>query len=171
MRGFDFAPFAGLEERLRAEGIEVLTYSQLADDPERASKLHALDWSLLQDIPYGETQTLVPLEQFIGETLQAPAFLPDACFIARGGQEWIGYTNLLRGEDFYVIQMTGTLRAWRGRGVATLLKLKGIEYSLAHGGLELRTTNDSVNTAMMKINQRLGFKETGASIRYKKTMT
>lgn len=167
-RGVDFSPYAGLEERLGEQGITVTTYDRLAGDPDRARKLHALDWALLQDMPYGEAQTLIPLEQFIGDTLNNPDFLPEACFIARQGEEWIGYSNLLRGDGFFVIQMTGVLAAWRGRGLATLLKLKGIHYALDHGGHELRTENDEINGAMLAINRKLGFRETGATLRYKK---
>lgn len=169
MSNFDFTPYSGLEKRLLAEGIGVATYADLADDPDRARKLHRLDFALLQDMPYGEPQTMVALEQFIGETLNAPAFLPAACFVARCGEEWIGYSNLLHKERFFETQMTGVLPQWRGMGLATLLKLKGIQYSLAHGALELRTTNDAVNAAMIAINHRLGFQEVGAMIRWQKT--
>lgn len=166
---FDFTPYSGLEERLLAQGISMATYAGMTGDPDRARKLHRLDFALLQDMPYGEPQTMLPLEQFIGETLNAPAFLPEACFIARSGEEWIGYSNLLIKERFFETQMTGVLPLWRGKGVATLLKLKGIQYALAHGALELRTTNDAVNAAMLAINRRLGFQEVGAMIRWNKT--
>lgn len=168
VRGFDFAPYQQLEERALAEGFRIVTFSELAHDTDRERKLHALDFALLQDMPYGETQTEIPLEQFIRETIHAPGFLPEACFIALRGEEWVGYSNLLDNDDFYAIQMTGVLAPWRGRGLATLLKLRGVQYSLAHGARELRTTNDEVNRPMFAINQKMGFKEVGATLRYKK---
>lgn len=82
----------------------------------------------------------------------------------------MGYSNLLLGEGYYETQMTGVTPGWRGKGIATLLKLKGIRYALDHGGLEIRTTNDEVNGAMLVINRRLGFIETGVMVRYKKNL-
>lgn len=49
--------------------------------------------------------------------------------------------------------MTGVLPTYRGKGVATLLKLSGIRYAQAHGNYELRVTNDSVNTAMVLVTK------------------
>jgi RimJ/RimL family protein N-acetyltransferase len=169
VRGFDFSPYNGLEERLNAQGIRIVTYADLADNPDRERKLHALDFALLQDMPFGESQTEVPLEQFVAETILAPGFLPEACFIARSGQEWIGYSNLRKMGDFYGVQMTGVRPAWLGRGIATLLKLRGVAYSIAHDQLKLATTNDAENHAMFVINRRMGFQEVGAMLRYKKS--
>jgi hypothetical protein len=59
--------------------------------------------------------------------------LPDACFIALAGATFIGYSNLSMGEEGFNTEMTGMLPAYRGRGVATLLKLAGIRYAQAHG--------------------------------------
>ena len=41
--------------------------------------------------------------------------------------------------------MTGVLRPYRGKGVATLLKLRGIRYTQEHGKHKLWVVNDSVN--------------------------
>lgn len=54
---------------------------------------------------------------------------------------------VLAAEEGYNIDMTGVLRPYRGRGVATLLKLRGIRYAQAHGNRPLYTVNDSANTA------------------------
>ena len=166
VRAVDLSPFTGLEYRLRRAGIEIITYDDLPGDPQRDRNLHELDWALLQDVPSDLPRTQTSLEEFIGDTIAAPGFLPQACFIARHGATWIGYSNLRQGEDFFITQMTGVLPPWRGQGVATLLKLKGIYYAQAHGGLELRTTNDEANAAMRAINERLGFHPTGSMIRY-----
>jgi RimJ/RimL family protein N-acetyltransferase len=97
-----------------------------------------------------------------------PSFLPDACFIALKDGAFVGYSNLLAIEAGYSIDMTGVLRAFRGNGVATALKLRGIRYAQEHGNRRLWAVNDSVNVAMLALNQKLGFVRGGANVRYVK---
>jgi RimJ/RimL family protein N-acetyltransferase len=96
--------------------------------------------------------------------------LPDACFIALAGATFIGYSNLSMGDEGFNTKMTGVLPAYRSRGVATLLKVAGIRYEQAQGKPRLDTQNDAVNTAMVALNQKLGFVQTGATLRFVKQM-
>jgi mycothiol synthase len=167
---FDWAPYAGLEQQIRALGIEVKTYAELADDPARLLKLYELDCALWQDVPYGQPVTRRTLEQFMAAEVHHPEYLPDACFIALDGTEFIGYSNLLAGDQGYNTDMTGVLRPYRGKGVATLLKLRGIRYAQEHGKPKLWAVNDTVNAAMLGLNAKLGFVREGANIRYLKVL-
>jgi GNAT superfamily N-acetyltransferase len=167
---FAFTPYAGLEEKIRAQGIEIKTYADLAGDPDRVVKLYELDWALWQDIPYGEAVTKRSLEQFAASTTNHPDFLADACFVAMKGSDFAGYLNLLEADDGFSTDMTGVLPAYRGRGVATLLKLYSIRYAQAHGNRPLYTQNDPVNQAMLGLNNKLGFVFSGANIRFVKKL-
>jgi mycothiol synthase len=167
---FDWAPYAGLEQQVRALGIEVTTYAQLADDPDRLRKLYELDAALWQDVPYGQTVVQRTLEQFMAAEVNHPAYLPDACFIALKHGEFVGYSNLLETDDGYSTDMTGVLPAYRGNGVATLLKLRGIRYAQDHGKPKLGTVNDSANAAMLGLNAKLGFVREGANLRFVKVL-
>jgi len=167
--GFDATPYAGLEEKMRSQGIEICTYAELAEFPDRLLKLYELDWALWQDVPYfGQTVVKRSLEQFASEEVHHPKFLPDACFIAVKDEEFIGYSNLSAVDEGFSIEMTGVLRAYRGQGVATLLKLCGIQYAQMHGNQRLWTVNDAVNTAVLALNQKLGFVPAGAMLRFTK---
>jgi GNAT superfamily N-acetyltransferase len=166
---FDWAPYAGLAERLRALGIEIATYAELAGDPDRLAKLYELDWTLWEDVPYGQAVTRRSLEQFAAE-VNHPRFLPDACFIAVKDGEFVGYSNLITAEAGFDIDMTGVARAYRGKGVATLLKLRGIRYAQEHGNRRLWVVNDSVNAAMLGLNKKLGYAREGANIRFVKKL-
>ncbi len=53
--------------------------------------------------------------------------------------------------------MTGVLPSHRGRGIAMALKLATIAYGRQHGYSEIRTWNETHNTGMLAINERLGF--------------
>ena len=108
------------------------------------------------------------LEQFASEEVHHPKFLPDTCFIAVKDHEFIGYSNLSATDEGFSTEMTGVLRAYRGGGVATLLKLYGIQHAQMHGNQRLWTVNDAVNTAVLAINQKLGFVLAGARLRFTK---
>jgi mycothiol synthase len=165
---FDFAPYAGLEESVRGMGIEIKTYEELADDPQRLKKLYELDKALWLDIPYGEPvmMTQRTQEQFEQTEVRVAKFLPDACFIAIHDGQYVGYSSLTRTGEYYDTDMTGVLPAYRNKGIATVLKLSGIRYAQTHGNRAIMTVNDSVNTAMMALNRALGFREVGAIIRF-----
>lgn len=167
---FDFSPYVYLEERLNTPGITITTYADLAANLSRLVKLYELDKALWHDVPYGETVEERTLEQFAKEETLALKYIHEACYIAVYGEKFIGYSNLTRGDGYFMTDMTGVLPAYRGKGVATLLKLYGIRYAQAHGNCELRATNDSVNTAMLALNEKLGFKRVGAEIRFIKSL-
>jgi RimJ/RimL family protein N-acetyltransferase len=99
-----------------------------------------------------------------------PRFLPDACFIAVKRGEFVGYSNLITAQDGFDTDMTGVARPYRGKGVATLLKLRGIRYAQDHGNQKLWVVNDSVNAAMLALNAKLGFVRGGVNVRYLKVI-
>lgn len=166
---FDFAPYAALEAQLYANGISIKTYAELASDPHRLLKLYELDWALWQDVPYfGQIPVKRSLEQFRAQEVDNPNYIPEACFIARKGDEFIGYSNLTVNVEGLNTEMTGVLRPYRDQGVATLLKLATIRYAQAQGQQQITTVNDAVNTAVIRLNEKFGFRPTGGMIRFTK---
>jgi len=166
---FDFSPYTGLEKQLETERITIKTYAELAADPNCLVNLYELDWALWQSVPYGRTVTKRSLEQFIAQ-VNHPIFLPDGCFIALAEGQFIGYSNLSMTDEGFNTEMTGVLPAYRGRGVATLLKLSGIRYAQAHGKPRLDTQNDAINQAIIALNQKLGFTQIGSTVRMSKPL-
>jgi GNAT superfamily N-acetyltransferase len=53
--------------------------------------------------------------------------------------------------------MTAVLRAFRGRGIASALKLATIAWAIEHGLAVLETGNDEANAPMRAVNARLGY--------------
>ncbi len=157
-RDYDFAPYQHLEDQIKVAGVMIKTFSELANDPARDNKLYDLDWALWQDIPFGEEITKPSFETWQKEMTLDPMFEPEGCLIALKDNEFVGYTSFLKNPaGFLIIGMTGVLREYRGIGLATLLKLRGIQYAQQIGNLEIRTFNDAPNTAMLEMNRKLGF--------------
>jgi GNAT superfamily N-acetyltransferase len=53
--------------------------------------------------------------------------------------------------------MTSVRRDWRGRGLATTLKVATIAWAIEHGLATLETGNDEANAPMRAVNARLGY--------------
>jgi RimJ/RimL family protein N-acetyltransferase len=148
---------ARLEERRRraeAQGYRVLPYAAL--DLER---LHRLDVETSDDEP-GDTEPRVrPFEEWRRELLEQPDFTNEGSFVVVAGDEPVAYSALAvdaesrRGRN----EGTGTARAHRGRGLATLAKLAQVRWAAEHGVERVITDNDAQNAPMLAINARLGY--------------
>jgi len=170
---FDLSLYAGLEEKLRLQGIEIKTWPELEGDPDRERKLYAVDMESNQDIPEPEPVTPPPLEQYLTDIFGDVNYIPEALFIAVHDGRYVGRSSLngkraRKGE--LDTDYTGVARAYRGRGIALALKLRGIAYAKAHGYHTITTDNHSTNWPMLSLNERLGFVKQPATVYFVKWM-
>ena len=170
VRRADSAVLEPLESRLAGEGVRVMTYRDLAADPDLEEKLRMLNWRLENDVPYGEAPQKLSSVEFARERLEPEQVLKDALFIALDGETFIGMSSLWRYGTYLETDFTGVLPAHRGRGVAALMKLKGVRYAQGNGFAELRTVNDAVNGPMRRLNEGLGFVAQPALLRLEKQL-
>lgn len=108
--------------------------------------------------------------RFEGVRLEPEQVLKDAFFVALEGETFIGMSSLWRYGARLETDFTGVLPAYRGRGIAALMKLKGVRYAQEHRFAELRTANDAVNVPMRRLNERLGFVAQPARLRLEKQL-
>jgi GNAT superfamily N-acetyltransferase len=158
---FDQAPYAGHEAALRAEGIRILTVAELLDrDPDCREKLWRLEMELTRDVPEPEPHTPIARDSFEAWVFANPSFLPEGYMVALDGAAYVGSSALWASQadpsELYT-GLTGVRRAYRRRGVALALKLRGIAYARARGVRVLKTWNAATNQGMLGINQALGF--------------
>src|SRR5262249_18391772 len=151
---FDFARFASAEERVTAQGIAMTTLGEeLARDREQALRnLHELHAACRRDVPALDPATDDSYEDFLAwwETvgLVIPRFLSDGYLLAKHGERWVGQSALWANQDkpdTLDQGMTGVLQAYRGRGIATALKVRGVRLARSLGKRQIRTGNDSLN--------------------------
>lgn len=157
---FDAAPFAGVVERVLSEGISIMTVAELhISDPDCWPKLYELDRSTGADLPGSEPVTLPAYAAWEQLVRYAPNSIPEAYFIARDGDRYVGVSNLARitGTTDLEVGYTAVERTYRGRGIALALKLCAIDYARSIGAPGIRTENNSTNTPMLRINTQLGF--------------
>lgn len=169
---FDPTPFLAKAQQAYDSGIVVRSYAELAEDPERERKMYELSWALTQDVPSTDKPTKLSFEYYVTERLNHPDFLPEGCFIALDGTDFVGYSNMWHSKgstDLYT-GLTGTLRSHRRRGIAMAVKLRALAYAKEVGAPIVKTWNEQNNRAMLSINEALGFVKQPAWISYVKKL-
>ena len=134
-------PLFEVDERLRE--LYTLTMAAHLDDPADARDADQTfeDW-LRDDVG-------VPDLDFEGSTVA----------VVEGRLAAVAYvlTDGVRAEN----EFTGTHPDFRGRGLATLVKLSTVHWARRRGITEIWTGNDSENAPMLAINARLGYEPAG----------
>jgi RimJ/RimL family protein N-acetyltransferase len=144
-----------------------------ADRLEVRDRLFRLRNESGKDTPSMGSPSGYTFEQFLDATFRHRAFLPEATLVARVGDRYVSVTSLetVQGEsDTLHVGYTGTLREFRGKGVATELKHRAIEYAKAHGFRYMTTDNDSLNLPIVRVNRALGFRIERTTIRGEKLL-
>lgn len=156
---FDEAPFTPTLEAARAAGLRFLTMADAGDTLDARRALWDLERTVARDIPGGSESSMRPFETFAREFFEDAGYHPAYQFIAAAGDAWIGLalTDVLPGGAGLYNRVTGVLPTWRGRGVATALKLLAIRAARARGATYLRTNNDAENAPMLAVNRALGY--------------
>jgi GNAT superfamily N-acetyltransferase len=174
LTAFDPSPWAGLQEKVQAQGVRILSLSELMErDPEWQHKLWDLDWTLTLDEPSPAPPTRLPLEQFLQQYFSGPEFLPEGEFVALEGERYIGMSgvhNNLADPRKLRTGFTGVVHSHRRRRIATALKLHTIDYARRAGAQSIRTGNEE-NNPMYQINVELGFDKLTASLAFEKRMS
>lgn len=170
---FDLSRFAGAVEGLELEGVVIKSLRNLERDPDMPRKFYALFSEVRQDVPRVEPATAISFENFYNWTFKAPDFIPEGSFVALDGDRYIGMSQLWKGDDSPDVftGLTAVKRAYRGRKIALALKLRGIAFAQRIGAPVMRTDNDSLNMAMLRINDKLGFVRQPALINLVKHIT
>ncbi len=138
----------------------------------RDRKLYELEWLIVKDLPNSEPPTKVPFEEF-QKVWERTNLVPDAWFVALDKGEYVGSTDvwLSKAEPHLLyVGLTGVVRSHRGRGIATALKLRSVEFARQQGFKEIRTWNESNNKVILDINDRMGFVRQPAHIEFVKQM-
>jgi mycothiol synthase len=167
---FDPRRFASDLARVEEAGeLQLLTFDELTGDPDRELKVYELDKIVGPDMPWPEPPTVPDFADYRTQVFGSPQFYPEGLLLAvdeDGG--YVGMSHLWRRvkAGSLATGFTGVMQEWRGKGVATALKVKVLARAKATGHGEVITSNDSTNVGMLGINHRLGFEVRPAWIDY-----
>jgi GNAT superfamily N-acetyltransferase len=159
----DLRPFAGVERRLAAEGIMLTT---LAGERDRTGDAC---WAGLCDLHNAAREGWPdpdpgPEQLYTPEQIRRLYHLhqqgwPELCFLAVHGERYVGFVGPLG---------TAVRPALRGRGIATALKVREAAAAQQRGVLTLEGATG--NPAMLKVNERLGYRRTSTEVRLVKPL-
>ncbi|MFG3705636.1 GNAT family N-acetyltransferase [Micromonospora sp. NPDC047670] len=79
------------------------------------------------------------------------------------GDEIVAFSLVERDGDRMWSDYTGTVPAYRGRGLARLVKTAALHRAAAGGVRVAYTSNDEANAPMLAVNVRLGYRPVGSS--------
>lgn len=175
--GVRFAQARGYRET-RAEALSILDPRSVTDEPAPDVDLrpitevdprvvHMLDETTTRDIPLDGTVDEIPYDEWWEHVFGNPMLKPEGSFAAFVDGHPAALSLLTadpdgRGSNFH----TGTLREFRGRGLALAVKLATTRWAAANGIASIVTTNDERNAGMLAINRRLGYRFLGRRVDY-----
>jgi len=159
----DLTPFAGYARRAEAAGAVITTLKdELRADANRLGAVYQSHCALDIGTPHSDPDLPTPprFERWVEDEVRSPRALPDAYFLVKMGDLYIGESVLQRydaGPGVLWQHLTAVHPEYRGHGIATALKVRTVEYAQIMGYREIRTFNSSKNAPMLAINTKLGF--------------
>ena len=176
---FDPSGFDDPDASAAKVGVALVPYGELAQErggtPESLEafqrELYDVICEASQDIPSAEPVHNPPFEAIRGMYFGEKSFDHPSSIIALRDGKPVGSTiTTLNDAGVAYTVHTGMLRAERGKGIATALKLRALR-ALSEKGVTLYgTTNDEANAAMRGINKRLGYEPDPPSVQVRKSL-
>ena len=139
-------------------GIEIVTW---AERPELARAMYSVACEAYADIPGGEDEVMSSFEEWLSADMQGVSDRPEATWVALADAEVVGYAKLALSSSrpgVIIHDITGVLRAWRGRGIASALKRAEIAWAVETGATHLETSNEERNAPIRALNAKHGYR-------------
>lgn len=139
-------------------GIEIVTW---ADHPELAEGLYEVAREAGADIPGEEDTDAGTLDEWLDRDMRGMSDDPRTVFVALEDGEVLGYAKLSlmpENTERAYHDLTGVLRAHRGRGIAAALKATQIAWAKEHGYGSLQTSNEVRNEPIRHLNAKHGYR-------------
>jgi GNAT superfamily N-acetyltransferase len=153
-------PLTGFEQGLAtalAHGLRLVALRELVSRPE---SLFALTVALERDVPSDEVFER-SYDNWLEQELGSPLFSPDASYcLVDADAEPVAMSWILHDAAHLRARhgLTGTIPAYRHKGLARLVKQASIAWLADHGVTALFTDNDTQNRDMLALNEHLGYR-------------
>ena len=167
-RAVDVGAVARLERERAGDGFRVVALRTVRGDE---GGLHALYAEAAADEPSDEPE-VVRFDEWKRNVLEHPDLSLDGSAVVLHGERpvslaWIGVDREGGRASHW---FTGTLRAYRRRGLARLAKLAAIRWAAQNGITALSTGNDATNADMLALNEHLGYRPRTTGTRHAKDL-
>ena len=127
-----------------------------------------VDLEATLDMPQSEPVDTIPYDEWVAHVLGHPLFSADGSFVAMvdGTAAAVSLVTADLESGRAHNMFTGTLRAYRGRGLARAVKLASLRWAREHGIITMATHNDETNATMLAINRGLGYRPAGRRVEW-----
>jgi mycothiol synthase len=154
---FDPGRFAGYRQAAEAEGLRFTTFAAV-DSVEIRHGIHQLQNASQADVPTPEPLQPVTFQDWEEAWLKAPWFRPQLLVLAMAGDRPVALSYVTdRPDGGGYNPFTGVAADYRGRGLATAVKVEALRLAKAAGLQDVPTDNHSNNGPMLAVNERLGY--------------
>ncbi|MET9310909.1 GNAT family N-acetyltransferase [Kribbella sp. NPDC003505] len=164
--------FAGLdltaalpEQPETPAGIELVALDSV--DPRTA---YTADTIASLDEPSDSPLDSVDYDQWLEEVWNSPSVDRSLSVGAMAGEELAAFTVVETAADRMWSGMTGTVPAYRGTGLAKLVKSVALRRAAAAGITSAYTSNDDENGPMLAVNNWLGYRRVQTELGLLKTL-
>ena len=123
----------------------------------------------LPHMPLHAPLELPSYERWMDENATGPDVLEGGTLLALDGDRVVGFVSLLRrAADPHLAEhgLTSVAASHRSRGIATALKQAQIAWASRNGYRELMTSTQDANAPMRAVNDKLGYEQRPAWIRF-----
>lgn len=138
-------------------GVRLVPLTEL--DPRR---LHAAHVAASADEPGDVPSDAISYETWRYEVWDNLGLDRSASLVADHDGTLVAFSLVKRDGDRMWSDMTATLPAHRGRGLARLVKLAALHRAATTGVRTAYTSNDEANLPMLAVNRRLGYRPVAA---------
>ena len=152
---FDPAAFEPVRTRLEQSGVRFVGYLDLAPDARLEARVVAFQRSLEEDAVSFEP--VIPKRW--GDLRSEGALLGSWTLAFLGEDELIGMASLEgpRSGDRIACGFTGVARAYRERGIGTVLETFSARHAIELGCHDLNCGGGGTETPMLRLKRRLGY--------------
>ncbi|MFF8581270.1 GNAT family N-acetyltransferase [Streptomyces albidoflavus] len=145
-------------------GVELVDCTAFADDPR---PVFELDAAVTADEPSDVGAELDDYAEWLESTWGHPCQSRELATLALVDGRPVAFSAVVTdGVSRMSSAMTGTLREYRGRGLASLAKTATLHKARAAGLREAFTGNDAENAPMLAVNRKFGYEICATEVRH-----
>ena len=149
-----------IEPRSAPPGVDLRSLAEL-----KPRQVYELDAETMLDVPGEVAMDDVSFEQWLEDYWRHPDTDLDASVAAVIDDRPVAFSHLrIAPGGRAVTDMTGTLRDYRGRGLALLAKRASLVNAAKRGVELVSTENDETNGPMLRVNENLGYRPIGSTL-------
>ncbi len=170
IKTFESEPFEADVRKVLDEDLRFASLAELSVDPQWRRRLFDFRIPLLEDVTSLDARTPPTFEEFEERYFGNPHFAAEGVFIALHGERWVALTELSFSDDpaELSVGLTAVDSAWRGKGLATAIKVHALKWAGGTGREHVVTWVEQHNNPMLGINRRLGFEPRPAWVTWEK---